>query len=174
EALAGKLAAEFLFVRMGGAGHAAELVSQNGSESGVVEGFREISKETTTISVMTENDAGPTIAQAAHTAAALFDSDPKLNGVFAGTDEIALGVLKAARHGGILKRMAIVGLGGAPATLRAVQKGDLDGVVVADAEELGRLALRSATAAADGGRVPPKETVDVQLVTKENVKAFLP
>lgn len=174
DALAGKLAAEFLFVRMGGTGHAAEFLAQSGSDAGALEGFREIAKQTTTVSVVTKLDAGPSSAQAAKSATALFKSDPKLNGVFAGTDEIALGVIEAARHAGILKRVAVVGLGGAPKTFRAIQTGDLEGVVVANAEALGRLAVRSAAAAADGRRVPPKETVDVKLVTKENVKAYLP
>jgi ABC-type sugar transport system substrate-binding protein len=174
--LAGRIAAEYLFFKMGGKGQAAELLDvRSGPAAAAVDrGFTQIARETKTVSIVARRTSPADPTQAAAVAAALFKSKPKLEGVFANTDEIALGVLQAARRHGILGRLSIVGLGGTTAeALRAVKKQQLEGVVWVNAEELGRVAVASAIRAARGRSIPSRQTVDVKLVTKANAKKFL-
>jgi ABC-type sugar transport system substrate-binding protein len=173
--VAGRLAAEYLFFRMGGTGQAAEVMGSNGGSSTVeVErGFRQIAKETGTVSMVARRTTDANRTDAAGVALDLFKDEPDLDGVFANSDEIALGVVQAARRLGILGRVAIIGVGGTRPALRAVKAEQLEGTIRDDARRLGRLAVGAAVRAAKGRPVPKTQIVDVTLVTHDNVNRFL-
>jgi ABC-type sugar transport system substrate-binding protein len=173
--VAGRLAAEYLFFRMGGTGTAAVILPPEFGPADLVQrGFEEIVDRTPTVTLAVQRAAEVDVNRAASIASEVFESDPDVEGVFAGTDEIALGVVQAARRLGILGRVAIVGVGGTAPALAAIEAGRLEGSVRTDAEELGRLAVDAAVRAARDEPVPRRQVVDVTLVTRENVKRFLP
>ena len=173
--VAGRLAAEYLFFRMGGRGAAAEIlpVQADPPTREVQRGFRQIAEETPTVSIVETATSSDDAAEAAATASGLFRKNPRLKGVFAGSDQIALGIVRAARRLDVLDRVAIVGMGDASAALVEIQAGRLDGIVRGDPREMGRRAVDAAVRAARGQPVPKTTVVDVSLVTKENVKRFL-
>ncbi|MDP8957563.1 MAG: sugar ABC transporter substrate-binding protein [Actinomycetota bacterium] len=174
--VAGRIAAEYLFFRMGGTGDAAEILPSRLGPAGLEmqRGFLEIADRTPTVTVVTRVTSPIGVGRAPSVASRLFESNPNLEGVFAGTDEIALSVVRAARRLGVLDRVVIVGVGGAPPTLAAIEAGRLEGSVRTDPAELGRVAVDAAVRAVRGERLPPRQFVDVTLVTHENVKRFLP
>ena len=173
--VAGRIAAEYLFFRMGGTGTAAEIVASppGPATQAVRRGFREIAERTPTVTVGARQTSPASTAAAASLASRLFKSNPELEGVFAGTDEIALGVVQAARRLGILGRVVVVGVGGTAPALSAVRAKRLEGAVRLNAEELGRLAVDAAVRAARGNPAPRRRVVDVTLVTEQNVQKFL-
>ena len=174
--VAGRIAAEYLFFRMGGTGDAAEILPSRLGPAGLdmQRGFREIADRTRTVTVVTSVISPTGLKRATSVASRLFESNPDLQGVFAGTDEIALGVVEAARRLGILGRVVIVGVGGTMPALAAIEAGRLEGSVRTDPEELGRRAVQAAVRAARGDPVPRSQVVDVALVTEDNVRKFLP
>ena len=174
--VAGRLAAEYLFFRMGGTGAAAAIVpSRLGpADQEVQEGFEEIALRTPTVTITSQRTSAVDVKRAASIASEVFESYPGIEGVFAGTDEIALGVVQAARRLKVLGRVAIVGMGGTTPVLDAIEARRLEGSVRTDSGEIGRLAVEAAVRAARGEPVPRRQVVDVTLVTRENVKRFLP
>jgi ABC-type sugar transport system substrate-binding protein len=174
--VAGRLAAEYLFFRMGGTGAAAAILpSRLGpADLEVQQGFEEIAVRTPTVTITSQRTSPVDVKQAASIALEVFESYPEVEGVFAGTDEIALGVVRAARQLKILGRVAIVGVGGTTPALDAIEAERLEGSVRTDPAEVGRLAVEAAVRAARGEPVPRRQVVDVTLVTRENVKRFLP
>ena len=174
--VAGRLAAEYLFFRMGGTGKAAVILPPDVSPTDLElqEGFEEIADRTPTVIIAVQRIAEIDVGRAASVASEVLESYPDLEGVFTVTDELALGVVAAARRLGILKRVVIVGVGGTRPTLAAIEAGRLEGAVRIDAEELGRLAIETAVRASRGEPVPRSQVVDVALVTTENVRRFLP
>ncbi len=174
--VAGRIAAEYLFFRMGGTGTAAAILpSGAGPASREVErGFQEIAARTPTVTLAERRSSPVAAAGAASVASRMFEEIPDLEGVFAGTDEIALGVVQAARRLGVLGRVMVVAVGGTARALAAIRVERLEGVVRTDPHELGRLAVAAAVRAAHGNPVPRRQVVDVTLVTEDNVKRFLP
>jgi ABC-type sugar transport system substrate-binding protein len=174
--VAGKLAAEYLFFRMGGTGEAAEIMPSRLGPAALEmqRGFREIAERTPTVTIAASTTTPIDVKQAESVASKLFQSERELKGVFAGTDEIALGAVRAARRIGVVGRVVIVGAGGTRPVLEAIEAGRLEGSVRTDAEELGRLAIDAAVRAARRESLPRPQVVDVSLVTGENVRSFLP
>ena len=174
--VAGRLAAEYLFFRMGGTGAAATILpSRLGpADLELQQGFEEIAVRTPTVTITSQRTSAVDVKRAASIASEVFESYPEIEGVFAGTEEIALGVVRAARRLNILGRVAIVGVGGTAPALDAIEAGRLEGSVRTDPAKVGRLAVEAAVRAARGEPVPRRQVVDVTLVTRENVKRFLP
>ncbi len=174
--VAGRLAAEYLFFRMGGTGTSAVILPPEfgPADLEIQRGFEEIVDRTPTVTLAVQRTAEVDVNRAASIASDVFESYPEVEGVFAATDEIALGVVRAARRHGVQGRVAIVGVGGTAPALAAIEAGQLEGSVRTDAKELGRLAVDAAVRAARGEPVPRRQVVDVTLVTRENVKRFLP
>lgn len=174
--IAGRLAAEYLFFRMGGTGELAEIMpSRHGPAMVEIQrGFREIADRTPTVTIAASRETLVDNKRAASIVSKLFESNPELEGLFAGSDEIAVGAVDAARRLGVLERVAIVGVGGTAPVLTAIEAGRLEGSVRTDPQKLGRLAVDAAIRAARGEPAPRAQVVDVTLVTEENVKRFLP
>jgi ABC-type sugar transport system substrate-binding protein len=174
--VAGRLAAEYLFFRMGGTGAAAAIVSSRlgPADLEVQQGFEEIAIRTPTVTVTSQRTSAVDVKRAASIASEVFESYPDVEGIFAGTDEIALGAVRAARRLDVLERVVIVGVGGTAPALAAIEARRLEGSVRTDADELGRLAVDAAIRAARDEPVARRQLVDVALITHENVRRFLP
>ncbi len=94
--------------------------------------------------------------------------------VIANNDEMAIGAIQAMKAAGI--DMADVEVGGVDATqdaLVAMQAGELDVTVFQDAHGQGAGSVDTALALARGEEVDSKVYIPFQLVTPENVDAFL-
>jgi ribose transport system substrate-binding protein len=97
---------------------------------------------------------------------------PAATAVFAENDEMALGAVDAlgARAGTEVK---VVGYDGIPAALHAIQDGTMEATIAQRAAQMGRAAVEQAVSAIDGGPVAPHVPVGIEMVTAENVGAYL-
>ena len=98
-------------------------------------------------------------------AAALLRRDPRIRGIFAVNDEMALGVAAAVRGDGV----AVIGLDGIRAALDAVASGALAATVAQYPYTIGQLGVEACLAALDGASVPARVDAPVQVVTRANV-----
>lgn len=101
---------------------------------------------------------------------ALLAEHPDITGVIAANDPMALGAMDALAEAGQLEHAAIIGVDGDPAALIAIEEGRLAGTIRRSPYQLGRTAVETALAIAQGASVPSELLLDdMQLVTAENV-----
>jgi ABC-type sugar transport system substrate-binding protein len=99
----------------------------------------------------------------------LLRRDPRLRGVFAVNDEIALGVAAAVRAQGRRGEVAVIGMDGIRAALAAVASGELSATVSQYPYAIGQIGVEACLAALRGASVPARVDAPVQVVTRANV-----
>ena len=170
---AGQKAGEYLGKLMNGLGNAMILRGPTGSNS---TGEREagflsaITNQFPSIKILsTTNRAGGTLDSALLAAKqSLAQFDGKVNGVFASSEQTTVAMLRALREiqkaGGIVK---LVGFDAAQESVEALQKGELQGLMVQNPVNMGYLAVKTAVTASQRGKVSPKINSDFVLITQE-------
>jgi ribose transport system substrate-binding protein len=101
--------------------------------------------------------------------AELLRADPKLEGVFAVNDEMALGAADAVRADGRRRDVAVIGMDGIRAALAAVASGALSATVAQYPYAIGELGVEACLAATQGARLPVRVDAPVGVVTRANV-----
>jgi erythritol transport system substrate-binding protein len=103
----------------------------------------------------------------------LLQGNPRITGVIAGNDTMALGAaaaLKAAGRPGVV----VVGFDGSPDAIASIRAGDLKATVLQPAAAIARAAVDQAhrfiTTGSTG--LPERQTVDCELVTPVNAREF--
>ncbi len=101
----------------------------------------------------------------------LLQSHPRLTGVFAENDEMALGAIKALgdRAG---RDVHVVGFDGTPDALVAIESGAMAATIAQQPKILGRTAVEQAVKAARGEQVDEVIDIEVKVVTQNNVAQF--
>ena len=108
-------------------------------------------------------------AKARRAAADLLRADPRIDGVFAVNDLMALGVADAVRAAGRQRDVKVVGYDGIPQALAAVTRGRLSATVAQYPYTMGQLAIEACLAALRGDPVPANVDAPVQVVAADNV-----
>ncbi|GAB4586513.1 ABC transporter permease/substrate-binding protein [Nocardia sp. IFM 10818] len=169
----GRLGARALAEKLGGRGKIVILRGQPGTSASRERGagFADGIKEYPGITVVAEQPADFDRTKGLDVMTNLLQAHPDIQGVFAENDEMALGAIKAlgAKAGASVQ---VVGFDGTPDGLTAVEAGTLYASVAQQPKELGRIAVRTALAAAEGEPVEQSIKVPVQVVTKDNVAGF--
>jgi ribose transport system substrate-binding protein len=98
---------------------------------------------------------------------------PDITVFFGRADALALGAAQAVKVANLGHKVVIVGFDGDVAGLKAVEGGTLDATMTQKTQGMGKLALESALALADGKEVPKEQLQEAVLTTKENVKPFI-
>lgn len=171
---AGQKVGEYLGKLMNGVGNALVLRGPAGSNSaGEREAgfFSAITNHFPSIKILsTTNRAGGTLDSAliaARRSLAQFDS--KVNGVFTSSEQTTVAMLRALRETqkavGIVK---LVGFDAAQESAEALQKGELQGLMVQNPVNIGYLAVKTAVAASQHSKVSPKINADFVLITQES------
>ncbi|MET9512780.1 substrate-binding domain-containing protein [Streptomyces flavidovirens] len=169
----GKLAAKALAEKLGGKGEIVVLQGTAGTSasrergSGFAEGLRAYPG----IKVVARQPADFDRTKGLDVMTNLLQSNPRITGVFAENDEMALGAVKAL-GGKAGKSVHVVGFDGTPDGLKAVGAGTLYASVAQQPRELGKIAVRNAVEAARGKKVDSVVKVPVKVVTKKNVADF--
>jgi ABC-type sugar transport system substrate-binding protein len=96
-------------------------------------------------------------------------ADPRLRGVFAVNDEMALGVARAVDGAGRRGKVKVIGLDGIRAALDAVHRGAMSATVAQYPYTIGQLGVEACAAAMRGRALPARVDAPVQLVTPANV-----
>ncbi len=97
----------------------------------------------------------------------------KFQAVFAHNDEMAMGALLALERAGIKKDVTVIGIDAIAQALTAVKEGRLDATVFQDAVGQGRGSVDAALLLARKQPCPKENLIPFQLVTLENLSAFL-
>jgi ribose transport system permease protein len=169
----GRLGARALAEKLNGKGMVGFLRGRPGTSASRERGagFTEGIKEYPGITIVAEQPADFDRTKGLDVMTNLMQAHPDIQGVFAENDEMALGAIKALgpKAG---TSVYVVGFDGTPDGLSAVEAGTLYASVAQQPKELGRIAVRTAAAAAQGKPVERTINVPVQVVTKNNVAGF--
>ena len=84
-----------------------------------------------------------------------------------------MGAAQAAKVANLSDKIIVVGFDGDVAGLKAVESGTLNATMTQKTQGMGKLALESALALADGKEVPKEQLQEAVLTTKENVKPYI-
>ncbi|MFB7221517.1 ABC transporter permease/substrate-binding protein [Streptomyces sp. NPDC002596] len=169
----GRLAAKALAEKLGGKGDIVVLQGTAGTSASRErgQGFTEGIKAYPGIKVVASQPADFDRTKGLDVMTNLLQSHPKVTGVFAENDEMALGAVKAlgSKAG---TSVDVVGFDGTPDGLKAVGTGTLYASVAQQPKELGKIAVQNAVEAARGKKVDSMVKVPVKVVTEKNVADF--
>jgi ribose transport system substrate-binding protein len=98
---------------------------------------------------------------------------PDITVFFGRADALALGAAQAVKVANLPHKVIVVGFDGDVAGLKAVADGTLDATMTQKTQAMGKLALESALALADGKQLSKEQLQEAVLTTKENVKPFI-
>lgn len=165
---------EWVVKQTGGKGKLAMLQGQIGTtpEQERDKGFSEAIAGTEIVMVAKQlaewaQDKGFAVAQD------LLQANPEIDIFFGQCDATAMGAAQAVKVAGVDHKILIVGFDGDFAGLRAVRDGVLDATMTQKTQHMGRLAVRSAMALANGEKLPALQLQGATLTTKENAAGFL-
>lgn len=163
----GKMAAEFLLKRIGGAGNLVELEGIPGSSAARErgEGFEEVVKSDPNAKVVSEQPADFDRAKGLSVMENILQGNRNVRGVFAQNDEMALGAERAIAEAG-LRNVAVVGFDATPDGLAAVKSGELAGTVQQKPELIGKLGVDAAKRLIDGEPVQKSISVPLDLISQ--------
>jgi ribose transport system substrate-binding protein len=123
----------------------------------------------TRVRVVARVDADYVRTTAEIAAGRILHMHPRLTGVFAVNDEMALGVANAVRSAGKAGDVTIIGVDGIPEALDAVRAGSISATVSQYPYVMGQMAVEACIAAARGARLPATVDAPIAVVTKSNV-----
>ncbi|GAA2963287.1 ABC transporter permease/substrate-binding protein [Streptomyces enissocaesilis] len=169
----GRLAAKALAEKLGGKGEIVVLQGTAGTSASRErgKGFAEGLQAYPGIKVVATQPADFDRTKGLDVMTNLLQSHPKITGVFAENDEMALGAAKAL-GGRAGTSVEVVGFDGTPDGLKAVGAGTLYASVAQQPRELGKIAVRNAVEAARGKKIDSMVKVPVKVVTEKNVADF--
>lgn len=169
----GKLAAKSLAKKLGEKGEIVVLQGTAGTSASRErgQGFTEGLKAYPGIKVVASQPADFDRTKGLDVMTNLLQSHPRITGVFAENDEMALGAVKAlgSKAG---KSVDVVGFDGTPDGLKAVGAGTLYASVAQQPKELGKIAVQNAVRSTQGKKIPGMVKVPVKVVTRANVADF--
>jgi len=166
---AGRLAAEAMAGRVPSGARVAVItgVSGDAGSTGRTQGFIEGARGRFNVVNAVEADFDP--ANAYQAAVELINAKGRLDGIFAVSDEMALGVARAASSVGQTGKLAVIGMGGIPEALAAVRRGDMSATVAQYPFTIGQLGVEACIAATRGKTLPATIAAPIRLITPRNV-----
>lgn len=172
---AGARAAQYLSETNPAGGPVAIIEGKAGNQSGLdrKEGFQEAITAAGDFEVVASQPADWDGQRALDVTANILQANPDLVGIYAANDTMALGAVEAVRAAGKLDQVTIVGTDAIPAALQAVQAGDLEATVAQFPYDEARIAVGLALLAIQGDPQEGFIPSPIELITAENVDAFL-
>lgn len=135
-------------------------------------GFREVVEGQDQVELVASQSANFDRAEALNVTQNILQANRGIKGIFAQNDEMALGAVRALgeRAGGEVK---VVGFDAIEDALQAIQDGQMNATIAQQPDRIGALGVENATKAMNGESVKEKISVEVKLVTEENVSEYL-
>ena len=170
---AGAAAARHLGTLLGGKGNVLVLRYQEGSGSTMAreKGFLEtIARDYPTIKVVSDNQYGGATTESAYqTAESLLVKFVQLDGVFCPNESTTFGMLRALEDARRAGKVSFVGFDASAKLVEALDKGEIDGLVVQDPFAMGERGVAALVDHLDGKPVEPRIDTGVTIVTKKNM-----
>lgn len=174
----GFMAGEYLAKLLGGKGKVILLRYQEGSASTTFreEGFLDAMKANPGIELVSANRyAGATVESALAESENLLsrfkspDGSPGVDGIFCPNESSTAGMLRALQEGGWAGKVKFVGFDASEKLVEALQKGELNGLILQNPRRMGYLAVKTMVEAIKGGTPEKRIDTGAALVTKENM-----
>jgi ribose transport system substrate-binding protein len=174
----GKIAGEEMARLLGGKGKVAMLRYQEGSASTMnrEKGFLDAIKTHPDIKVVSENQYGGATTESSQKASENLLAGLKSGGEGAGVDGIycpnestTFGMLRALQNAGIAGKVKFVGFDSSANLVEALQRGEINGLVVQNPVKMGYLSVKSMVDHLAGKPVEKRIDTGATLVTKENM-----
>jgi ribose transport system substrate-binding protein len=173
----GKLGGEALAAAMGGSGKAILLRYQEGSASTTEreEGFLEAMKEARIEVLAANRYGGATVETAQAEAENLIARFRKPGGgfeaagVFCPNESTTFGMLTALRSAGLAGKVKLVGFDASAKLVEGLGSGEIEGLVVQDPYNMGKLAVETLAAKLRGEPVEARVDTGATLVTRANM-----
>jgi erythritol transport system substrate-binding protein len=104
----------------------------------------------------------------------ILQSNPDIKGVIAGNDTMALGAVAAIDAAGKTGGIIVAGFDGSPDAVEAIKKGTLLATGLQPAVQISELAVEQADEFIKNGEAsqPEKQSIDCQLITKDNADKY--
>jgi ribose transport system substrate-binding protein len=169
----GRMAGAELARLLGGRGAVVLLRYQVGSASTEAreQGFLEAARAGGLAIAVENRYAGATAGEAKNEALNLEHELRQADGVFCSNESATNGMLLALRQAGLADRLAFVGFDASPPLVEALQRGEIDALVVQDPRKMGRLAVETLAAAVRGESVPRSIDTGAVLATRANMES---
>ncbi|TAJ25079.1 MAG: sugar ABC transporter substrate-binding protein [Planctomycetota bacterium] len=113
--------------------------------------------------------AGASAGEAKTEALNLADALRAAGGVFCSNESATNGMLLALRQLGLAGKIRFVGFDASPPLVEALERGEIDALVVQDPRKMGELAVRTLAARVRGEAVPPSIDTGAVLATRANM-----
>jgi erythritol transport system substrate-binding protein len=168
------LAAEEFVRLLGERGTFIELVGRESDTNATIRsrGFHDVIDKYPDLRMLARQSANWSQTEAFQKMETLLQAHPKVSGVIAGNDTMAVGAAAALKAASLDR--VVVGFDGSPDAIAAIKAGDVDATVLQPASLIARMAVEQAhrflTAGSTGQ--PEKQAVDCELITKDNAHQF--
>jgi erythritol transport system substrate-binding protein len=160
---------------MGEKGDYVELVGrESDTNAGIrTQGYHDVLDRYPGLKLASRQSANWSQTEAFQKTETIIQGNRGIKGLIAGNDTMALGASAALKAAG-LGKVIVVGFDGSTDVLAAIRAGDIRATVLQPAAKIARLAVDQAhrylTAGSTGA--PEKQSIDCELVTRENVDQF--
>ncbi len=173
--LGGKMAGEFLLKQLQGKGKIAVIRGVPGVETheSRLAGFRAGLAGQPGIQIVAEQPANSERALAMTVMENMLTSRKDLDGVFATSDQMALGALEAIHARTGAKAPLIVAFDAGKEVLGQIQNGKIAAAVAQLPYQMGYQSVKTAARALAGESVPERVDTGVKMVTRENVAEYV-
>lgn len=175
---AGRLAGDHLAKALGGKGKVVVLRYQEGSASTAnrEEGFLEAIKKSPGITVVSDNQyGGATTESALKTSENLLSAQNAatggVDGIFTPNESTTFGMLLALQKAGLAGKIKLSGFDASDKLVAALEKGEIEALVLQDPFKIGYLAVKTMVAHLRGTPVEKRIDTGAKLVTKDNLSS---
>ncbi len=146
--------------------------SRMGIDAPLLRGFRELARqEYPQIRIMQERTGiSGTLAEAEGISDAMLALHSHASGVFAADRTAALGMLFALRRRGLAGAVSFVGVDSSAELIRALEKGEISGLVVRNPREIGSQAVHCAIRKLHGDEIPSSVPIPFMPVERSNLE----
>ncbi len=174
----GRKAGEYLASRLQGKGRVAMLRYAEGSASTMQreQGFMEAIGAEPGLEVVSANQYGGATTETAYQASENLlaplkqeDGSLALDGLFCPNESTTFGMLRALQDAGLAGKVHFVGFDSSAKLVEALEKGQLDGLVLQDPVNMGYLAVKTLVQHLRGQSVPTRLDTGSTLVTRDNL-----
>jgi ABC-type sugar transport system substrate-binding protein len=164
----GRLAGDYLARALGGRGEVAIVEGTTGHESteSRTRGFRTVVAGHPGLRVVASQPANGERDRAYTVMQNLLQAHPRVKGVFAANDEMALGAVEALDAAGRLGDVRVVGFDATPEAQASIRAGRLLASVAQYPGDMGRIGVEKAAAVVGGARLPPVLHTRVELIDR--------
>ncbi|MBM3358203.1 MAG: sugar ABC transporter substrate-binding protein [Betaproteobacteria bacterium] len=164
----GRNIAEYLFRHIGGKGDVVIIEGMQGAVTSRdrTRGFLDAAKDASGIRIAATRAGDYQTETAKRAMAELLAQLPRIDGVLAANDSMALGIMEALAAGA--RRVPVVGVNAIPEAITAIKRGTLLATADFDALKIGCIATEAAVRHLRGQPVPPEIELPVQIVDASN------